>query len=43
MFSVIAVNLFSTTQILKKNVNDCFKINVKQMIKMANKGETVKF
>ena len=29
--------------ILENTNNDCFEINGKQVIKMANKGETVKF
>ena len=34
---------FSTAEILKSHVNDCFKINAKQMIMMHKKGEYVKF
>ena len=34
---------FSTAKILKSHFNDCFKINGKQMIKMAKKGEYVTF
>ena len=34
---------FSTAQILERHVSNCFDINIKQMIKMAKTGETVKF
>ena len=34
---------FSTKEILKFHINDCFKINSKQMIKMPKKGEYVRF
>ena len=34
---------FSTVQILERHVNDCFEINVKQIIKMAKNGKTFKF
>ena len=34
---------FSTEPILERTVNACFKIDVKQMIKMVNKGEVLRF
>ena len=34
---------FSTKEILKQHINDCFKINNKKRIKMLKKGEYVKF
>ena len=34
---------FSTREILGIHVNDCFKTNDKCTIKMAKKGETIKF
>ena len=34
---------FITKEILKRHINDCFKINDKQTIKMPKKGESVKF
>ena len=34
---------FSTEEILKRHIRDCFKINGKQMMKMPKKGEYVKF
>ena len=34
---------FSTEEILKCHIKDCFKINGKQMIKMSKKGEYIKF
>ena len=34
---------FSTGEILKSNIKDCFKINGKQRIIMSRKGEYVKF
>ena len=34
---------FSKAEILKSHVNDCFKINGKQMIKMPKIGEYVRF
>ena len=34
---------FSTEKILKLQINDCFKINSKQIIQMPKEGEYVKF
>ena len=34
---------FSTAEILKCHINDCFKINGEKMISMSNKGEYVRF
>ena len=34
---------FSTEEILKSHIKDCFKINGKQRIIMAKKGEFVNF
>ena len=34
---------FSTAEILKSRVNDCFKINGKQMIKLPKIGEYIRF
>ena len=33
---------FSTGEILKRHVNECFKINAKQIIKMSKRGEYVR-
>ena len=33
---------FSTGKILKRHVNECFKINAKQIIKMSKRGEYVR-
>ena len=33
----------SIAEILKRHLNNCFKINSKQMIKMSKKGEYVRF
>ena len=42
-FLLYCLQAFSTTETSKSHVNDCFKINGKQMIKMPGKGEYVKF
>ena len=42
-FCCYCLRSFSTVPILERHVNDCFEINDKQIIKMALKGETVKF
>ena len=34
---------FRTADVLKWHIKDCFKINVKQIIKMTAKGEYVNF
>ena len=34
---------FSTEEILKHHINDCFKINGKQMIQMSQEDSNVKF
>ena len=36
-FCHYCLRFFSNTQILERNVNDCFENNGKQMIKMAKK------
>ena len=42
-FSRYFLQDFGIVEILKGHVNDCFKINGKQMIKMLEKGEYVRF
>ena len=42
-FSRYFLQDFRIVKILKGHVNDCFKINGKQMIKMLEKGEYVRF
>ena len=37
------MQLFTTTKLLERYVNDCFQINGKKIFKMAKKDETVKF
>ena len=37
------LQVFGTLEILKSHVNDCFKINGKQMIKVPKNGEYVRF
>ena len=34
---------FSTEEVLKSHINDCFKINGKQMIKMPKTDEYVRY
>ena len=34
---------FSTAQILERHVNDCFEMDGKRLIKIAENSETVKF
>ena len=41
-FCCYSLQSFTTAKILEKH-NDCFKKNGKQIIKMAKKGENVKF
>ena len=41
-FCRYCLQAFSTKEILKPRINDCFKINGKQMIQVAKKGEYVK-
>ena len=41
-FSLLLAS-FRTTDVLKYNIDDCFKINGKQRIRMPMKGEYVKF
>ena len=36
------LQVFSIAKILKNHVNDCFKINGKEMIKISQKGEFVR-
>ena len=38
-----SLQAFSTEQLLKCHIKDCFKINGKQKILMPKKGEYVKF
>ena len=42
-FVVIVCKLFSTEEILKRHIKDCFKINGKQSILMPKKGEYGQF
>ena len=42
-FCCYCSHAFITEEILKRLIEDCFKINGKQKIKMPNKGEYVKF
>ena len=37
------LQVFSTEEMLKRHIKDCFKINGKQRIIMPEKGEYVKF
>ena len=41
-FCCCCLQAFSTEEILKRHIKDCFKINDKQMITMIKKGEHVK-
>ena len=43
VFFCYGVQGFRTEEILKCHINDCFKVNGKQMIQMLNKGEYFKF
>ena len=43
IFVVFCVQAFSSEEILKSHIKDCFKINGKQTIKMPKKGEYIKF
>ena len=38
-FCCYCLQAFSTEEILKRHIKDCFKINGKQRIKMPEKGE----
>ena len=42
-FCLYCLQPFSTEEILKCNIKDCFKINGKQKIKMSKEGKYVKF
>ena len=42
-FCCYCLQAFSTEEILKYDIKDCFKINSKQKIIMLKKGEYVKF
>ena len=42
-FCCYSLQSFSTEEILKRHIKDCFKINGKQRIIMPKKGECVKF
>ena len=42
-FCYYCLQAFSTKKILKRHIKACFKINGKQRIKMAKKGEYVRF
>ena len=41
--SCFCLQTFITVEILKSHINDCFKINSKQISKMPKKGEYVRF
>ena len=41
--NIFAVQAFSTEEILKRHIKDCFKINGKQRIIMSKKGKYVQF
>ena len=43
IFVVTVYKLLARKEILKCHINDCFKINGKQRIKMPRKGEYVRF
>ena len=43
IFCCFYLQAFSTEEILKHHIKDCFKINGKQRIMMPKKGEYVKF
>ena len=43
IFFLLLLASFRTTDVLKYNIDDCFKINGKQKIRMPMKGEYVKF
>ena len=43
IFVAILLQYFTTAQILERHINDCFEVTGKQMVKMAKKGEIVKF
>ena len=42
-FSRYCLQAFSTEEILKRQIKDCFKINCKQRIIMPKKGKDIKF
>ena len=42
-FVIIVYKLFSTEEILKRHIKECFKINGKQSILMPKKGEFCQF
>ena len=42
-FCHYCLQAFSTEEILKRHIKDCFKINGKQIVIMPKKGEYVKF
>ena len=42
-FRCYCLQAFSTEEILKRHIEDCFKISSKQRIIMPKKGEYVKF
>ena len=42
-FCRYCLHAFITDKILKRHIKNCFKVNVKQMIKMPKKGEYIKF
>ena len=41
-YGCYCLKAFSTEEIIKRHIKDCFKINDKQRIKMSKKGEYVK-
>ena len=42
-FCRYSLQAFGTEEILKSHINDCFKINCKQIIQIPKEGEYVKF
>ena len=42
-FCRYCLQAFSTAQILERHVNDCFEMDGKRLIKIAENSETVKF
>ena len=43
IFCCYCLQAFSTEEIIKSRINDCFTINGKQMMQMSKEGEYVKF
>ena len=42
-FCLYCLETFSTEEMLKRHIKDCFKINGKKMFKMPKNSEYVKF